>query len=360
MTEPTSVDIRPLDVPASLDAPGATAFREVVRIGNAAARFDAGHADLDEDPAEVLADWLDTADRWHDGWIARRGDEVVGVATMTGTTQAGTRTAEFFVSVEPELRGTGVEAPLLAAVEDAARARGLRSVQTWTLHRVDERGERLVPPTGAGSVPLDAQSALLRDAGFTLEQVERNSAFDLHGSFAAVDRLHADALARAGDAYRLMQWTGETPDEHQDGYAYTLSRMSTDAPAGGRDVDEQVWDAERVRRRDARMAAQGLFVSVVAAQHVGTGAIAAYNELVIGEDRAATTWQYGTLVVAAHRGHRLGALVKCEGLRRWREVVPESPRVTTFNAEENRHMLSINEELGFVATSHGGAWQKEL
>lgn len=57
--------------------------------------------------------------------------------------------------------------------------------------------------------------------------------------------------------------------------------------------------------------------------------------------------QHDTSVVAAHRGHGLGAVMKA-AMMRW--VVEERPgveRVTTGTAAANAHMLRVNRSLGY-------------
>lgn len=354
------ITIQPVAVPATVDAPDARLFVEMVRIANAVCLHDAGHDYLREEPEEMLGMWQDQADWTQLGFAALRGDEVLGVVKMLISNQPDAGTIEFDLMVDPPHRGEGIEVPLLAEVEREARERGISTIQTWTLHRPDVVGERLDSPTGWGSIPADAEARLQQALGFTLEQVERNSVFDLTGDFSVVERMLRDAEAAAGDDYRCVAWTSPTPPEYVDGFAYALSRMSTDTPQGGLVVDEQHWDAARVARRDARLQAQGLTVSVAAVLHAPTGRVVAYNELAIADDPAGATQQFGTLVVKEHRGHRLGTIVKCANLLRWRTIAPRSPRVSTFNAEENRHMLDINEAIGFVPASYAGAWKKVL
>lgn len=360
MTERTRIEIAPIVVPPSLEEDHAGVMAAIERIGNAAALHDAGTDDLAETAAEILPMWQPQADFDRAGFTASRDGEILGIGAMYMPTD-GTATVTADIWVDPERWGEGIEEALLAAVEEEARHRGRSTIQSFTLHRPDTPGPRLNAPTGHGSVPADdRQTRFMRDNGFTLSQVERNSAFDLqNGPFDRVERLLASALEHAGPDYRLLEWTVPTPEEYLDGFATVRGRLATDMPAGELVIEEEIWDADRVRRREARFAAMGLTVSVAAVQHVPTGAIAAYNDIGIGEPDSVTN-QFGTLVLPEHRGHRLGMIVKCANILRWRTIAPHSPKISTFNAEENAHMLAINIEVGFVPVSYAGAWQKTL
>ncbi|MGZ8804574.1 MAG: N-acetyltransferase family protein [Microbacterium sp.] len=361
LTERTALRVSRIIVPESLSAPDAGPFLEMVRIANDACLVDAGHDYLHEQAEEVFGFWQDQTDWTQIGFAAVRDGRMLGTAKILISTEDDVSSLEFDLFIDPDHRGEGAEGMLLEAVESEARDRGIHTIQTWTLHRPDTPGPMVAPPTGFGSIPAnDRQTVFMHESGFGLEQVERNSVLDLRGPTDVLEQKLAEAQAVAGPDYRLLMWTSPTPAEHLDGFAYAISRMATDAPAGGLVVEEQHWDAARVRRRDARLKAQGLTVSVACVQHVPTGIIAGYNELVIAADHSGATQQYGTLVLSDHRGRRLGTIVKCANLLRWRALVPESPRVSTFNAEENRHMLDINEAIGFVPASYAGAWKKVL
>ncbi|UPL15477.1 GNAT family N-acetyltransferase [Microbacterium galbinum] len=358
MTAPTT--IVPLAVPPTLDDPDAAGFLAYGELGHRVCDEMVGLPDLAPTAAQMLPAWHDTTDTLHTGFLARRGDRIVGAVTVDYAQEAGARAAELDLLVPEEHWNEGVEEALLDRAEDEARARGRDILQIWSLHRPIEADRMLVPKTGWGRVPAIALTDLLEARGYRLEQVERNSELDLTADPAPLRDTLEQAMSRAGSDYRRIEWNLPTPPELRDGYADVLARLVTDAPSGDMEFDAEEWDAARVVRRDARLTSAGQMVSVAAVRHVPTGAIVAYNELLIGEDRAGVTHQFGTLVAREHRGHRLGTIVKCANLLRWRELAPDSTRVSTFNAEENRPMLDINEAIGFVPVSYAGAWQKKL
>ena len=56
----------------------------------------------------------------------------------------------------------------------------------------------------------------------------------------------------------------------------------------------------------------------------------------------------------------LGMLLKVLNLAQVERVAPGHPSVITYNAEENRHMLAVNEAVGFVPIGYEGVWKREF
>ena len=85
----------------------------------------------------------------------------------------------------------------------------------------------------------------------------------------------------------------------------------------------------------------------VAARHDATGDLAAITQVAV--DPGAPEWghQAITAVTRPHRGHRLGLLIKAAMLEWLATAEPRVGRVNTYNSATNRHMIAINEALGF-------------
>lgn len=352
----TDIEFRPLAIPESIDAPDAPDFVEMVRVRNLIYRQISGHDDHSIPADELLPHFQPSEYEHRQMWVIVEDGEIIGRAACDLPLEGDSKVAFWLVELLRERWGRGIGTAAYELVEGYARENGRSVLQAWAEHPAAP-GPRLAPPTGFGEIPEDHAARFFLRNGFTLEQVERNSAFDLTAPFDTVERLLAEAQAASTD-YRVVQWFAPTPPEYAEGYAWMKSRMVTDAPAAALEFDEETWDAARIAEHDAKYA--GRTMQVTAAQHIATGELCAFNELVIGKDRTEASHQEDTLVLKEHRGHKLGTLVKCAGLLSWREIAPESPRVITYNAEENRPMLDINEAIGFVPIAYEGAWKKVL
>ncbi|MFJ4039087.1 GNAT family N-acetyltransferase [Microbacterium sp. NPDC090007] len=355
---PPGVELRRLHVPTRIDDPDAADFGEMVRVRNLVYREISGHDDHAMTPAELLPSYQPRREMERFSWIVVDDGTVVGRVGLDLPQEEDARTGFWLIELRRSAWGRGIGRAAFAEIERVARAHERPVLQSWAEHPAAE-GDRIDAPTGFGSVPRDHAARFLLASGCTLEQIVRVSALDLAGIRPHLRELLAEAEAQAA-GYRIIQWTLPTPEEFVDAFASMKARMVTDAPSAGLVFDEEAWDAARLRRYEADYLDAGRHMLVTAAQNVDSGELAAFNELVIGTDRSRATSQEDTLVVAAHRGHRLGMLVKCAGLLAWHDIAPDSPRVITYNAEENRPMLSINEAIGFAPISYEGAWKKVL
>lgn len=151
---------------------------------------------------------------------------------------------------------------------------------------------------------------------------------------------------------------GPTP-EWLDAVAELYRRMSVDVPQGGLELEEEAWDAERVRRRDQRLVKAEQDYVLTAAEHVPSGRLVAFTIIKSPQGKPAA-YQDETLVHGEHRGKRLGLWVKAANLEHLAREHPKVERIHTWNADENEHMLAINLRIGFRAASLEGAWQRKL
>lgn len=355
-----AVSFDPVRLPATAEEAPSPSFEAMTRVRNAVLREVVG-SDVDAQSAGDLAPvFAPDPDEIRHLWLIRRGGEVIGRVGVDIPQIEGSRTAFWFLDILAAHHGAGIGTHAHEElIEPTARRHGRTVLQAWAQH-AEEDGERLHSPAGLGSIPRDHAARFGLRNGYTLAQVERRSEFDLTTGLPRVEELYAEAQA-AAEGYRIVQWEVPTPAEYAEDYAWLKSRMNTDAPAADLEWDEEPWDAERVARHDALLVrGDGGRALVTAAQHVASGRLVAFNELTIQSDPAGATSQEDTLVLKEHRGHRLGMLVKCAGLRAWPAIAPRSTRVITYNAEENRPMLDVNEAIGFVPVAYEGAWKKVL
>lgn len=356
----TSITIDELPIPASLDALEARDFLLANDLRNAVLLDARGPAADPNTPEEMLAylhEQQFERKQWH---VARQHGTMVAYATTSWSTDSATRVTWLDIGVLPAKRGQGIGTAVFDRMEARARDAGRPVVQGGAFHLPTE-GPRLESPTGFGAIPREERNArFLLNRGYTLEQVYRYSALYLPVDPATLERNLGAATAKAGTAYRVHTWTGSTPERWLDDLALIYTRMATDAPAGNMEIDEEPWNAERVRQNDERRIEAGRTALAAVAEHIPSGRLVAYNGLSLAEDRSRPVHQGITLVLKEHRGHRLGMLTKIANIQQLQAFSPMSPFILTDNAEENRPMLDVNEAVGFVPITYEGAWKQVI
>ncbi|MEO8528773.1 MAG: GNAT family N-acetyltransferase, partial [Pseudolysinimonas sp.] len=358
----TDIEIIQLPIPAALDGSAeARDFESTVDVRNAVGVASFGTDEMAFTAAELLPRWSNMEHEPKILYVARIDGRIVARGVYeyrTGGEALDTTWHE--VLVHPEFTGRGVGRVLADAMEERAVAEGKARILVWANSPAGP-GERLESPTGFGSLPAgNREVRFLLARGFTLEQVERASRLPLPvPADELATRRHAAETA-AGADYRELHWVGRTPERWREDIAHLLTRMSTDAPSAGLDEPEDPWTVERLLAYEDKAASSPRHELIAVVEHVPTGTLAGLTVLSVPPELERPVSQEDTIVLKEHRGHRLGMLLKVANILNLEEAYPGHPAITTFNAEENRPMLDVNESVGFTPMAYIGAWKKVL
>ena len=352
-------DIAELALPAAPGAAGWPDFETANAVRNTVETEAYGSADLALTAEEILPGWLNQSWDRRRLFVARIAGRVVARGHYETLPEDSADHAWLAVEVLPDYRRQGIGTALFERLEAIAHTEG-RRVQIVYTPSPDGPGERLPSPTGFGSVPLsNPEVRFLRGRGYLLEQVVRASRLALPVDQAELRRLRAEAAFHAGPDYSVLQWVDRTPSEWLSDLALLNTRMSTDAPSAGLAEPEQLWTSERILQEEEKAAAGPRTTLTSAVLHGPSGHLVGFTQLEVPAESRRAVSQEDTLVLWEHRGRRLGMLLKAASLELLATERPGHPSVMTFNAEENRHMLTVNESIGFAPLGYEGAWRRD-
>ena len=264
--------------------------------------------------------------------VACEGEAVVGAARLEMPQRDNQHLCEVVLMVHPDARRGGVGRALDDEVVRRVRAAGRSTVLTMC----DEPpGEEERSPGRLGGIAL----------GYDLVQVEIRRDIDLPLDPERVEQLEQTCRSYAAD-YDLRMWWDRCPDDLVDDCAALNKAMSTDVPKDQMDWREEVWDAERLRRNEQTCAEMDRTYVGVGAVHRPTGRMVAFTTMGVPRTARSRAYQWETLVLREHRGHRLGMLVKLAALRELAASSPAPDFISTWNAQENAPMIAVNDALG--------------
>lgn len=254
---------------------------------------------------------------------------VVGGADVGRPLQENTHLGELEISVAPGWRRRVVGTALHVDALSRLRADGRTTV-------IGEAYESTGDPTGA--LPF------ARALGFESVHVEDHLVLPLPAPGERVDALRASL---SGDGvYEVVSWGSRCPDEYVAAYCAMLTQMNADVPRGEVDAKPVVVDEPRIRTSEERLA-RSYHQLIAAARRRADGVFAGYSEVLLPHGEPEVV-QLDTLVMPAHRGHRLGLSLKLTNLDAIRRDHPDRTTIHTWTAPDNAAMRRTNDRFGFT------------
>ncbi len=280
------------------------------------------------------------------GYVAVDDGDLVGGAYVAFPLVDNKTMAWGGVFVPPEHRGNGIGSLLLGHLVDVTAA------QSRTALLVE------------ANIPFDRRDdhpyrRFAERHGFALANIEIRRDRPLPADDDWLADL-ADTAAPHHAGYSLEVHTeDDMPDDLLPSYCDAWNRLGLEAPTGDIVFEAEGLTPKLFRRRAAKSRAQGR-----TAYHAigldGNRRVVAYSTLAVSKHTPDTVYQWGTLVLPEHRGHRLGMAVKVHNLQTLQRHHPDAQRITTSNTEDNQAMVDINVRLGFEPVEILAEFQRRL
>jgi GNAT superfamily N-acetyltransferase len=264
--------------------------------------------------------------------------EPVAAAWVSASDYDNRDAAWFAIRVRPDRRRQGIGTGMLRHLERYVHDLGRTVVGTFAW--VGSPGDPFVTSHGYEPRARDAQR----------RQVLADVDWD------AIAALHEEARAHARD-YELVRRVGPSPEADLAAIAAVTAAIN-DAPTDDLVWEDEVFPTERVAAYERVQVARGHALHRLVARHRATGELVGHTVVAVDHERPHLGDQHDTAVTPAHRGHRLGLLLKT-GMNLWlREAQPQLEHIDTWNAESNRHMLAVNDVMGYRVVGRHVLYQR--
>jgi GNAT superfamily N-acetyltransferase len=275
-----------------------------------------------------------------DCYLARVDGTPVGTALVFCSQRDNTHLGWTWLAILPEHRRLGYGSTLFERVVAEVRAAGRTSIGTdgW-------ESERALGFAARHGLERRSQAIMRRQH---LREIVPGRLQQLY-----------DEAAAAATAYELVRVVGRTPEDMVDAMVELVSAIN-DAPTDDLDIEDEVFSSERLAAYEEAALARGSRLYRLVARHKETGELGGHTVIAVEEQRPELGDQHDTAVAKAHRGHRLGMLLKAGMLLWLAEAEPQLATVDTWNAESNEHMISVNEALGYRVMGRELQFQKSL